>query len=365
MRTVKATAMNDVSSRSHAIFQLVFTQTEIAESGKKRVQTERVSRISLVDLAGSERSGQINAGRSDRLKEGNVINQSLSTLGKVISTLADKGKGKKTQHVPYRESVLTWLLRESLGGNSKTLMLAAISPAAINYEETLSTLRYAYQAKSIVNRAVVNEDATATMVRQLNDEIARLRRQLEEAEVGGPLGAPGGDAMSIEEVEAALEESEQLMDELTRSWEDKLMKTVEMQEQRSHVLRQHGILMDDGDAPVGILRPDKVPYLMNLNPGFSSRDCLVIFLRDGINVVVQPGVAFEDEGEPLQLIELDGLNIAEEHCEFHSIVHDGRRVVSLNPLDGSFILVNNIPVHKAVGLKSGDIIQLSRDHIFK
>ncbi|EDQ91013.1 uncharacterized protein MONBRDRAFT_15748, partial [Monosiga brevicollis MX1] len=182
MRTVKATAMNDVSSRSHAIFQLIFTQTAVIERGSKRVEQERVSKISLVDLAGSERSGQINAGKSDRMKEGNVINQSLSTLGKVISTLADKGRGKKGQHVPYRESVLTWLLRESLGGNSKTLMLAAISPAAINYEETLSTLRYANQAKNIVNRAVVNEDATATMVRQLNEEIERLRLELASAQ---------------------------------------------------------------------------------------------------------------------------------------------------------------------------------------
>ena len=205
--------MNDVSSRSHAIFQLIFTQTQIQEKLGQKIKLDRVSKLSLVDLAGSERSGTINAGKGDRFKEGNVINKSLSTLGKVISTLAERGKSVKKQHVPYRDSVLTWLLKESLGGNSKTIMLAAVSPALVNFEETLSTLRYANQAKSIVNVAVVNEDSKATVVRQLKEEIDQLRQQLSEAQAAGPSAALALDETAMMQ---QLEETEKLLAELSR-----------------------------------------------------------------------------------------------------------------------------------------------------
>ena len=150
---------------------------------------------SLVDLAGSERANSTGA-TGQRLKEGANINKSLTTLGKVISALAaasasdgKKGKkGKAEEFIPYRDSVrhtssrypftqspqvLTWLLKDSLGGNSKTAMIAAISPA--DYEETLSTLRYADQAKKIKNKAVVNEDPNAKLVRELKEELETLR----------------------------------------------------------------------------------------------------------------------------------------------------------------------------------------------
>jgi hypothetical protein len=382
MRTVKATAMNDVSSRSHAIFQLIFTQIKVTRQGDEEVRTERVSRISMVDLAGSERSGQINAGRGERLKEGNVINQSLSTLGKVISTLAERGKAKKAIHVPYRESTLTWLLKDSLGGNSKTVMLAAISPAGDNYEETLSTLRYANQAKNIVNKAVVNEDATATMVRKLNEEIEALRKQLEMAHVGGalptadargsgsgpdglPLGPEGSDYMSVED----LEESERLMDNLTRSWEDKLVATMEMQAQRAEALRQHGILINEGeDTPVGVMAPRSTPYLLKLSAGGSAGECLVYYLKEGLTVVVQRGTTFEadeDEEEPLRLIELDGTAIEAEHCEFHCVNLEGETMVSLVPLDAEAIKVNDRYINKPLRLKAGDIIHLSDAHVYR
>jgi len=297
MRTTQATQMNDVSSRSHAIFQLVLrqtsTQTQHTRRGTKTVKMERMSKLSLVDLAGSERSGQINAKDKERLKEGNLINRSLSTLGQVIKTLAEGGRAgspvrtgderasgqrKKggdrklsptrsvAKHVPYRDSVLTWLLKESLGGNSKTLMLAAISPHAANHEETLSTLRYAYDAKRIVNKAVVNEDATATMVRKLNEEIEELRSQLVAAqERAEQSGSPVEGVLGVEEVAFALEESEMLMEELTRSWEDKLTRTLEMQATREESLRDLGIVMFEGaEAPSAVLPPRSVPYLMNL-----------------------------------------------------------------------------------------------------
>lgn len=123
------------------------------------MEGEKASRISLVDLAGSERANSTGASGA-RLKEGANINRSLTTLGKVISALASaggppvKGKKSKEEFIPYRDSVLTWLLKDSLGGNSKTAMIAAVSPA--DYEETLSTLRYADAAKKIKNKAYVS-----------------------------------------------------------------------------------------------------------------------------------------------------------------------------------------------------------------
>uniref|UniRef100_S4RJ76 Kinesin-like protein n=1 Tax=Petromyzon marinus TaxID=7757 RepID=S4RJ76_PETMA len=144
----------------------------------RRTSGEKVSRLSLVDLAGSERASKTGAA-GDRLKEGSNINKSLSTLGLVISALADQAAGKnKNKFVPYRDSALTWLLKDNLGGNSRTAMVATVSPAADNYEETLSTLRYADRAKRIVNHAVVNEDPNARIIRELRDEVDKLRSQL-------------------------------------------------------------------------------------------------------------------------------------------------------------------------------------------
>ncbi|XP_064815047.1 kinesin-like protein KIF13B [Oncorhynchus masou masou] len=180
-RTVAATNMNEESSRSHAVFNIILTHT-VTDLGSG-TSGEKVSKLSLVDLAGSERAAKTGA-TGERMKEGNNINKSLSTLGLVISALADQGAGKnKTKFVPYRDSVLTWLLKDSLGGNSRTAMVATVSPAADNYDETLSTLRYADRAKSIVNHAVVNEDPNARIIRELREEVEKLRDQLTEAEV--------------------------------------------------------------------------------------------------------------------------------------------------------------------------------------
>merc|ERR1711879_1037865 len=132
-RTVAATNMNSESSRSHGIFNLILTE--------KSHLGEKVSKLSLVDLAGSERAKSTQA-TGNRLKEGANINKSLTCLGKVISSLADDSP-KNKKHIPYRDSILTWILKENLGGNSKTAMIATISPPMINFDETLSTLRYA------------------------------------------------------------------------------------------------------------------------------------------------------------------------------------------------------------------------------
>lgn len=196
-RTVAATNMNETSSRSHAVFTLIFTQKRF--DPMTDLNTECVSKISLVDLAGSERANSTGA-QGVRLKEGANINKSLTTLGKVISALAEvsskqAAKSKKADSfIPYRDSVLTWLLRENLGGNSKTAMLAAISPADINYDETLSTLRYADRAKQIVCKAVVNEDANGKLIRELKEEIFRLRDILKREGFEVPDDGSGGSA---------------------------------------------------------------------------------------------------------------------------------------------------------------------------
>ncbi|KFP08411.1 Kinesin-like KIF1B [Calypte anna] len=181
-RTVAATNMNETSSRSHAVFTIVFTQKK--HDTETDLSTEKVCKISLVDLAGSERADSTGA-KGTRLKEGANINKSLTTLGKVISALAEVSKKKKkTDFIPYRDSVLTWLLRENLGGNSRTAMVAALSPADINYDETLSTLRYADRAKQIKCNAVINEDPNAKLVRELKEEVTRLKDLLRAQGLG-------------------------------------------------------------------------------------------------------------------------------------------------------------------------------------
>ena len=155
--------MNDTSSRSHAVFTIMLKQ--IHHDMETDETTERTARIRLVDLAGSERAKATEA-TGQRLREGSNINKSLTTLGRVIAALADprlgRGRGKKDV-VPYRDSILTWLLKDSLGGNSKTAMVACVAPA--DYDETLSTLRYADQAKHIRTRAVVNQDSVSAAER--------------------------------------------------------------------------------------------------------------------------------------------------------------------------------------------------------
>jgi kinesin family protein 1 len=148
--------MNATSSRAHTVVQIRFTQKEL--NADKSVKKNLTSNINLIDLAGSERSSSTGA-TGDRLAEGNAINQSLSALGLVIKALADKAAGKAAKNavVPYRSSKLTYILKPFLGGNAKTAMVAALSPASVNYDETLGTLRYAFQVKAIKNAAVVNE----------------------------------------------------------------------------------------------------------------------------------------------------------------------------------------------------------------
>ena len=177
-RAVGSTNMNEQSSRSHAIFTIRIECQQTYEDGTSHV---RVGKLNLVDLAGSERQSKTGAS-GERLKEATKINLSLSTLGNVISALVDPRRGDNG-FIPYRNSKLTRLLQDSLGGNSKTLMIANVGPSKYNTDETMSTLRYANNAKKIKNKAKINEDPKDAILRKLQIEIEELKRKLENGEV--------------------------------------------------------------------------------------------------------------------------------------------------------------------------------------
>ncbi|KAM9666804.1 kinesin-like protein KIF13A isoform 7-T7 [Trichechus inunguis] len=334
-RTVAATNMNEESSRSHAVFNIIITQTLYdLQSGNSG---EKVSKVSLVDLAGSERVSKTGAA-GERLKEGSNINKSLTTLGLVISSLADQAAGKgKNKFVPYRDSVLTWLLKDNLGGNSQTSMIATISPAADNYEETLSTLRYADRAKRIVNHAVVNEDPNARLIRELREEVEKLREQLSQAE-----------AMKAPELKEKLEESEKLIKELTVTWEEKLRKTEEIAQERQRQLESMGISLETSGIKVG----DDKCYLVNLNADPALNELLVYYLKAHTRV----------GADTSQDIQLFGIGIQAEHCEI-DIASDGD--VSLTPKENARSCVNGTLVCSPTPLWHGDRILWGNNHFFR
>uniref|UniRef100_A0A8D2ZMW5 Kinesin family member 13Bb n=1 Tax=Scophthalmus maximus TaxID=52904 RepID=A0A8D2ZMW5_SCOMX len=334
-RTVAATNMNEESSRSHAVFNIILTHTLM--DLKSGTSGEKVSKLSLVDLAGSERAAKTGAA-GERLKEGSNINKSLSTLGLVISALADQGAGKnKSKFVPYRDSVLTWLLKDSLGGNSRTAMVATISPAADNYDETLSTLRYADRAKSIINHAVVNEDPNARIIRELREEVVKLREQLTEAE---SLKAP--------ELKERLEESEKLIHEMTVTWEDKLRKTEAVAQERQRQLESLGISLQSS----GIRVVDDKCFLVNLNADPALNELLVYYLKEHTRV----GSANSQD------IQLCGMAIQTEHCVID--IHENHSVV-LTPHRNARTCVNGAAVTSPAPLHHGDRILWGNNHFFR
>uniref|UniRef100_A0A671LIC0 Kinesin motor domain-containing protein n=1 Tax=Sinocyclocheilus anshuiensis TaxID=1608454 RepID=A0A671LIC0_9TELE len=334
-RTVAATNMNEESSRSHAVFSVIVTQTLYdLQSGNSG---EKVSKISLVDLAGSERVSKSGAA-GERLKEGSNINKSLTTLGCVISALADQSAGKgKSKFVPYRDSVLTWLLKDNLGGNSKTAMIATISPAADNYEETLSTLRYADRAKRIVNHAVVNEDPNARIIRELREEVEKLKVQLSQAE-----------SLKSPELQEKLQESEKLVQEMTVTWEEKLRKTEEIAQDRQKQLEIMGISLESSGIKVG---EDKC-FLVNLNADPALNELLVYYLKDHTRV----------GADTSQDIQLFGIGIQSEHCVLE-VTSDGD--VTLTPADNARTCVNGTMVYSRVQLWHGDRILWGNNHFFR
>ncbi|KAI0052618.1 kinesin-like protein [Auriscalpium vulgare] len=371
-RTVAATNMNETSSRSHAVFTLILTMKR--HDPDTNLDTEKVSRISLVDLAGSERANSTGA-TGQRLKEGANINKSLTTLGKVISALAvassnegKKGKKKGDDFVPYRDSVLTWLLKDSLGGNSKTAMIAAISPA--DYEETLSTLRYADQAKKIKNKAVVNEDPNAKLVRELKEELEMLRARVSGSaseEVYDPKIPPEKQIVTYQtkdgtikkvskaELQEQLDTSEKLMQSLNETWEEKLERTQEVQKEREKALEELGITVEKNN--VGVHTPKKMPHLVNLNEDPLMSECLIYQLKPARTTVGRL------DSEKSAEIRLSGDSILEEHCYFENT--DGKVTLHVISDGVTFLNGKQISAGQAHKLRSGYRIILGDHHVFR
>nr|XP_060614909.1 kinesin-like protein KIF1B isoform X17 [Anolis sagrei ordinatus] len=385
-RTVAATNMNETSSRSHAVFTIVFTQKK--HDPETDLSTEKVSKISLVDLAGSERADSTGA-KGTRLKEGANINKSLTTLGKVISALAEVSKKKKkTDFIPYRDSVLTWLLRENLGGNSRTAMVAALSPADINYDETLSTLRYADRAKQIKCNAVINEDPNAKLVRELKEEVTRLKDLLRaqglgdiiDTSMGSLTTSPSSCSLNSqvgltsvssiqerimstpggEEAIERLKESEKIIAELNETWEEKLRKTEAIRMEREALLAEMGVAIREDGGTLGVFSPKKTPHLVNLNEDPLMSECLLYYIKDGITRVGQA------DAERRQDIVLSGAHIKEEHCIFRSERNNnGNVIVTLEPCERSETYVNGKRVVQPVQLRSGNRIIMGKNHVFR
>lgn len=364
-RTVAATNMNETSSRSHAVFTLVFSQRRYDVDTK--LNTEKVSRICLVDLAGSERADSTGA-EGVRLKEGANINKSLTTLGKVISGLAEMAakKKKKAEFIPYRDSVLTWLLRENLGGNSKTAMIAAISPADINYDETLGTLRYADRAKQIMCKAIVNEDPNAKLIRELKEEVLRLKEMLVKQGINTTTDLNMDSRLlvsrentvfsaSSEDAIDRLKESEKLIAELNETWEQKLRRTDAIRAAREAELREMGLATSEDGQALGVFSPKTLPHLVNLNEDPLMSECLLYYLKEGITKV---GKA---EASTRQDIQLCGEGIENEHCEFEN--RDGS--VTLNPKVAAPCFVNGKSIMDPILLRTGSRVILGMYHVFR
>nr|XP_061790561.1 kinesin-like protein KIF1A isoform X4 [Nerophis lumbriciformis] len=392
-RTVAATNMNETSSRSHAVFNIIFTQKR--HDADTDNTSEKVSKISLVDLAGSERADSTGA-KGTRLKEGANINKSLTTLGKVISALAEvdsgpnknKKKKKVESFIPYRDSVLTWLLRENLGGNSRTAMVAALSPADINYDETLSTLRYADRAKQIRCNAVINEDPNNRLVRELKEEVSRLKDLLFAQGLGdiiemtnamtgmspspslSALSSRAGSIASLhdrimfspanEEAIERLKETEKIIAELNETWEEKLRRTEAIRMEREALLAEMGVAMREDGGTVGVFSPKKTPHLVNLNEDPLMSECLLYYIKDGITRVGRVDAASRQD------IVLSGHFIKDEHCTFTSATGpQGEIAVVLEPCEGAETYVNGKRVTEATVLKSGNRIILGKSHVFR
>ncbi|XP_008277246.1 kinesin-like protein KIF3C isoform X1 [Stegastes partitus] len=239
-RAVGATDMNEHSSRSHALFLITVECSQPGPDGRKHI---RVGRLNLVDLAGSERQAKTGV-QGERLKEAAKINLSLSALGNVISALADGRSG----HVPYRDSKLTRLLQDSLGGNAKTVMVATLGPSSLHYDETLTTLRYANRAKNIQNQPRVNEDPKDALLREFQREIARLRAQLNHRKWRSKqkkeqVDGEGWERDGEEDTEGEEEEEEEEEEEVEKEAEEYVKLEEQRLEREKEAIREDQFLL--------------------------------------------------------------------------------------------------------------------------
>ncbi|XP_042356076.1 stAR-related lipid transfer protein 9 isoform X2 [Plectropomus leopardus] len=368
-RITAATHNHDASSRSHAIFTIQYTQAIL----ENNLPSETVSKINLVDLAGSERADPHYC--RDRLTEGSNINKSLVTLGIVISALAQNsqmssscqsinsmasegdgstagshssslsgggggGGGRRHCFIPYRDSVLTWLLKDSLGGNSKTIMIATVSPSANSYNETLSTLRYAAHARNIVNKPRVNEDANVRLIRELREEIDRLKSMLLSFEMRNP--SPSLSDERDGSLSDIVLQNELKVEQLTKDWSESWRDKKELLEQYS---------VDINRDQAGFLIDSLQPHLVTLDGDVLSTGVVFYHLRQGVTRI-GPQEQFEEPQIVLQ---------GSASCEIEN--HGG--VVTLRPLPGCICLLNDREVTEPCRLAQGTVITLGGVHKFR
>nr|XP_060633107.1 kinesin-like protein KIF28P [Anolis sagrei ordinatus] len=379
IRTTASTSMNATSSRSHMLITIQFKQILLREDITKQ------SIINLVDLAGSERQ-KSSGSEGDRLKEGSRVNLSLTTLGNVISALAEAAMGKKVLHVPYRDSVLTKLLQSALGGNSRTIMIAAISPADICYEETLSTLRYAERydvfspymtneeqgstlnsyvgiiitlhsptysfrlslhiyicfplcfstarTKKIKNKAVINTGPTAKLINELKAENCNLFSRLSD------LGNSGKKVEDeTKELRCLLVENELRIQAIQATWEYRLEEARKEWEQQYAAVTQERWMVET------------FPYIVNINEDPQLSGVLKYFVQKGSSEVGQSSS---------NAIILRGLGILDKHATFTNA--DGK--VTITPRDKCKVIVNGVPIVVKTKLQHLDRIILGSNNAY-
>ncbi|KAM6262159.1 kinesin-like protein KIF14 [Porphyrio hochstetteri] len=343
-RATAATVMNDKSSRSHSVFTLVMTQTKVEFVDEEQCDRRLTSHINLIDLAGSECCSTAQT-TGERLKEGVSINKSLLTLGKVISALSKQSQNGKKAFIPYRESVLTWLLKESLGGNSQTAMIATVSPAASSTEETLSTLRYAKQGCSIINIAKVNEDVNVKLIRELKAEIEKLKAAQKRALNTDP-EKYRRYLQEVTSLRMKLHHQEREMAEMQRAWKEKLEQAEKRKLEDTKELQKAGIAFK---------MDNHLPNLVNLNEDPQLSEVLLYMIKEGETTVGRYTPNSKHD------IQLSGVLIADDHC----VIKNTAGKVSITPLREAKTYVNGKCILDPTVLHHGDRVILGGDHYFR
>ncbi|XP_017371799.1 stAR-related lipid transfer protein 9 isoform X2 [Cebus imitator] len=369
-RITAATHVHEASSRSHAIFTVHYTQAIL----ENNLPSEMASKINLVDLAGSERADPSYC--KDRITEGANINKSLVTLGIVISTLAQNSQvfsscqslnssvsnggdsgilsspsgtssggapSRRQFFIPYRDSVLTWLLKDSLGGNSKTIMIATVSPAHTSYSETMSTLRYASSAKNIINKPRVNEDANVKLIRELREEIERLKALLLSFELRNFTSL---NDEKDENLKKLVLQNELKIDQLTKDWTQKWNDWQALMEHYN---------VDINRRRAGVVIDSSLPHLMALEDDVLSTGVVLYHLKEGTTKIGRI------DSEQEQDIVLQGQWIERDHCTITSACG----VVVLRPARGARCTVNGREVTASCRLTQGAVITLGKAQKFR